>query len=109
MTTPSKAAMDAARPWECFQDPSYYDMWCVRQAHDRTFGQGFHLVRGEEAKALCDMLNAIAAHRIAAEQRGREAERAEICAWLRDAWRRAWAFTAMDISDAIEARSNEIF
>jgi hypothetical protein len=108
MTTPSKAAMDAARPWECFQDPSYYDMWCVRQAHDRTFGQGFHLVRGEEAKALCDMLNAIAAHRIAAEQRGREAERAEICAWLRDQ-SPCKLQSAGYLADAIEARSNEIF
>jgi hypothetical protein len=57
MTTPSKAAMDAANPWECFQDPSYYDMWCVRPVHDRTFGQGFHLLRGEEAEALTAVLN----------------------------------------------------
>lgn len=47
-------------PWECFQDASYYDMWCVRQTHDRIFGQGFHLVRGEEAVALRDLLNSLA-------------------------------------------------
>lgn len=44
-------------PWECFQDASYYDMWCVRQAHNRTFGHGFHLVNGEEAARLRDHLN----------------------------------------------------
>lgn len=44
--------------WECFCDRSYYDMWCVRQVGQRTFGEGFHLVSGGEAQALCDMLNA---------------------------------------------------
>ena len=44
-------------PWECFQDASYYDMWLVRQVHDRTFGHGFHLINGEEAAALRDLLN----------------------------------------------------
>ncbi len=44
-------------PWECFQDASYFDMWCVRQVHDRKFGNGFHLVQGEEAAALRDLLN----------------------------------------------------
>jgi hypothetical protein len=53
------AALAAAEllPWECFLDSAYYDMWCVRQAHNRTFGEGFHLVNGDEAAALCDMLN----------------------------------------------------
>jgi hypothetical protein len=44
-------------PWECFQDPSYYDMWCVRQVDKRTWGEGFHLINGDEAAALRDMLN----------------------------------------------------
>lgn len=48
---------NALGPWECFQDASYYDMWCVRRVHDRTFGQGFHLVQGEEAAGLRDLLN----------------------------------------------------
>jgi hypothetical protein len=52
MTTPSKAA-----PWECFQDDSYYDMWCVRQVDKRAWGEGFHLINGEEAEALTAMLN----------------------------------------------------
>ena len=51
MTTPE------LRAWECFQDASYYDMWCVRRVDDRTFGQGFHMIRAEEARALCDLLN----------------------------------------------------
>jgi hypothetical protein len=49
--------MDKPVAWECFQDAAYYDMWCVRHTGERTFGQGFHLIRGEEAQALCDMLN----------------------------------------------------
>lgn len=49
-------------PWECFQDRSYYDMWCVRQVHDREFGHGFHLVNGEEAARLRDFLNTRIAH-----------------------------------------------
>lgn len=48
---------NALGPWECFQDAGYYDMWCVRRVHDRTFGQGFHLVQGEEAAGLRDLLN----------------------------------------------------
>ncbi len=45
------------KPWECLRDSSYYDMWLVRQVGDRQFGQGFHLVNGDEATALCDLLN----------------------------------------------------
>ena len=44
-------------PWECFRDASYYDMWCVRRVHDREFGRCFHLVQGDEAAALRDLLN----------------------------------------------------
>ena len=44
-------------PYECFQDRSYYDMWCVRRVNEREWGKGFHLVNGEEAAALRDMLN----------------------------------------------------
>lgn len=50
---------DELKPWECFQDASYYDMWCVRRTDDRTFGEGFHLIRGEEAAALCELLNTL--------------------------------------------------
>lgn len=46
-----------AGPWECFRDASYYDMWCVRRVHERTFGSGFHLINGKEAAALRDLLN----------------------------------------------------
>ena len=58
MTNPKLADELTALAWECFSDAAYYDMWCVRQIGERTFGQGFHLVNGDEAKALCDMLNA---------------------------------------------------
>ena len=52
-------APDAAHlgHWESFSDASYYDMWCVRQVHDREFGHGFHLVNGDEAARLRDFLN----------------------------------------------------
>lgn len=60
-------------PWECFRDASYYDMWCVRRVHDRTFGHGFHLMQGEEAAALRDLLNAHSRERIAAAEAMREA------------------------------------
>lgn len=43
--------------WECFQDSSYYDMWCVRRIVDRKFGHAFHLINGGEAQALCRILN----------------------------------------------------
>jgi hypothetical protein len=29
----------------------------VRRVHDRTFGHGFHLVNGDEAAKLRDLLN----------------------------------------------------
>lgn len=46
---------------------------------------------------------AFAAHREAAEQRGAEAERARICAWLRERWRTDMdEIELMDIADAIE-------
>ena len=44
--------------WECFADPSYFDMWCVREIGERQFGKSFHLVNGDEAQGLCDLLNA---------------------------------------------------
>ncbi|WP_242136949.1 hypothetical protein [Sphingomonas sp. TREG-RG-20F-R18-01] len=43
--------------FECFRDTSYYDMWCVRPIANREFGQGFHVVRQEEAERLRDVLN----------------------------------------------------
>lgn len=42
--------------WECFLDAGYYDLWCVRRVGEREFGQGFHLVNGKEAEALCAFL-----------------------------------------------------
>ena len=53
-STPTHAPL----PYECFQDRSYYDMWCVRRVNEREWGNGFHLVNGEEAAALRDLLNA---------------------------------------------------
>lgn len=43
--------------WETFSDPSYYDMWCVRPVGSRTFGEGFHLINGDEAKWLARHLS----------------------------------------------------
>ena len=47
--------------WETFSDASYYDMWCVRPVGERNFGHGFHLMNGDEAKGLCELLEAQAA------------------------------------------------
>lgn len=44
--------------WECFRDPCYYDMWCVRLLEHRKFGQGFHVSSEDEALALRNLLNA---------------------------------------------------
>lgn len=46
--------------WECFSDPAYFDLWCVRRVGEREFGSGFHLVNGGEATDLCDLLNSYA-------------------------------------------------
>lgn len=43
--------------WECFCDTSYFDMWCVRKVGERRFGHGFHLVNGDQAQGLCDLLS----------------------------------------------------
>jgi hypothetical protein len=51
----SDEAREAA--WECFQDASHFDMWCVRLKSDRAFGAGFHLVHQNEAEGLRDLLN----------------------------------------------------
>lgn len=61
----TRAAGEAAgapvvtQAWEAFCDHSYYDMWCVRKVGDRTFGQGFHVMRQDEAYALRDLLNTL--------------------------------------------------
>lgn len=57
MTDNTSPVAHAPLPYECFRDASYYDMWCVRRVNDREFGKGFHLVNGEEAAALRDLLN----------------------------------------------------
>lgn len=46
--------------WETFNDSSYYDMWCVREAGERRFGHSFHLVNGDEARGLVKLLNRLA-------------------------------------------------
>lgn len=49
---------DEADEWEYFCDESHFDFWCVRRIGDRTFGQGYHMQNGNEAKHLCETLNA---------------------------------------------------
>lgn len=43
--------------WETFSDPSYYNMWCVREVGERRFGHSFHLINGDEAHGLVELLN----------------------------------------------------
>lgn len=46
--------------WEFFQDKSYFGMWCVREVGASRFGDGFHVVSQEEARALRAALSAAA-------------------------------------------------
>lgn len=55
------ADLRAKATWECFVDHSYYDMWAVRQVGEIAFNSTFHLVNGDEAKALVALLNSTAA------------------------------------------------
>lgn len=43
--------------WETFLDPAYYNCWAVRLEGDLSFNATFHLVNGDEAKALVEFLN----------------------------------------------------
>ena len=45
--------------WEAFADHAYFDMWCVRPAGSRKFGQGFHLVHEAAARELARYLTNI--------------------------------------------------
>ncbi len=42
--------------WEVFQDEGYFGMWCVREVGASRFGDGFHVVSQEEARALKSIL-----------------------------------------------------
>jgi hypothetical protein len=42
--------------WECFEDTSYYNLWAVRPVGEREWGKCFHLVNGDEARALTALL-----------------------------------------------------
>jgi len=64
MTTPNPTS----KAWETFRDPAYYEMHCVRQVGERRFGHGFHLVNGDEAQVLTDLLNAYIKERHAPPQ-----------------------------------------
>lgn len=47
-----------SRKWEMFQDPSYYDMWAIRDNTDRSFNSQtlFHMETKEDAEALLKLL-----------------------------------------------------
>ena len=47
--------------WETYCDESYYGMWAVRPAGDKSFEslKLFHLVKQEEAERLRDYLNSL--------------------------------------------------
>lgn len=44
--------------WEIYSDPSYYDMWAVREVGDRDFNSPrlFHFITYEEAKQFKALL-----------------------------------------------------
>ncbi|HET8870101.1 MAG TPA: hypothetical protein VFM48_06620, partial [Aquabacterium sp.] len=43
--------------WECFSDPSYFDMWAVKQINKTGFDDAFHVTSEVEARRLCALLN----------------------------------------------------
>lgn len=43
--------------WECFHDPAYYDMWCVRKVGESDFNKTIHVVTKSEAEYLTNFLN----------------------------------------------------
>ena len=45
--------------WECFLDPSYFDMWAVKQIGNTRFDAAYHVTSEVEARRLCAMLNSI--------------------------------------------------
>lgn len=45
--------------WECFSDPSYFDMWAVKQICNSQFDDAFHVTSEVEARRLCALLNRI--------------------------------------------------
>jgi hypothetical protein len=66
--------------FEYFCDAAYFDMWCVRRVGDRTFGQGFHVLNEQSAKALAEELSSMAdpAAEIAALRKERDDLRAKL-------------------------------
>jgi hypothetical protein len=55
---PVKASPEV-QAWEAFCDASYYYMWCVRPVGETTFGKGYHLINGDEAKDLAARLSTL--------------------------------------------------
>jgi hypothetical protein len=59
MTTEPRSQDEEVREvieWECFSDPSYFDMWCVRPVGSRDFGEAVHVVTEQSARNLIDLL-----------------------------------------------------
>ena len=42
--------------YECFDDASYYDMWCIRPQGSRDFNNTVHVSRLEQAEIVIDWL-----------------------------------------------------
>lgn len=69
-TAQPEAKPEGVDAWECFMDVGYFDLWCVRPRGSRKFGEGFHVVRKEEAHALRDTLNSYVAQRHTRQAQG---------------------------------------
>lgn len=46
------------REWEMFNDASYYDMWCVRTIHDKSFNShvSFHFAKKADADMFFELV-----------------------------------------------------
>ena len=58
MNDEMKTTTEVSGPWECFSDPSYYDMARLRRKDGpKDFNTGFHLNTLREAQELRNILN----------------------------------------------------
>ena len=75
------------KQYEIFQDPSYYDMYCVRAIDDRDFEHTLHFLKKEEALHAKEVLE-IWTKSIYCEMHSREKGLINVMSkWLREVWK----------------------
>ena len=67
--------------WETYCDECYYHMWRLRRKTERSWHDGFHINKGDEAKGLCDLLNNLE-RELTAVTKERDEARKEMIRWM---------------------------